>query len=213
MGLGDRLIKLAKKVPIDLGQENVNTVTKGKEIAFAMVPETPASERGKRTAVDVGCRSGHQTRQLEARGYHVTSIDIEKLFDQCIVVDANKTLPFEDKSFDVIWCSEVIEHLADAEFTVGEFRRVLKDGGVMYLTTPNSYFWLMRPLHWIGLPPSRLQRQDHTQFFNIAAIRKIFPNAELFGFFPYMIVKLQIRRMIGPLSPTFIIVDQKGSGS
>ena len=89
MGLGDRLIKLAKKVPIDLGQENVNTVTKGKEIAFAMVPETPASERGKRTAVDVGCRSGQQTRQLEARGYHVTSIAIEKLFDQCIVVDAD----------------------------------------------------------------------------------------------------------------------------
>lgn len=205
----DALIHLLKKIPLDLGQERMNQKTKGKEIALSLVPSVPAEERGKRTALDVGCRKGYQTILLEKRGYAVTPIDVEKVFERCIIVDANKKLPFKDNSYDLLWCSEVIEHLASPLFTVNEFRRILKPGGKMILTTPNSYFWLMKPLHWIGLSPRKLQRKDHTQFFHEKDIRRIFPNAAIYGFFPYMLIKVTIDKLLGPLTPTFVISERK----
>lgn len=207
----DTLILLLKKIPLDLGQERMNQKTKGKDIALSLVPSLPAEERGKRAALDVGCRKGYQTLLLEKMGYVVTPIDVEKVFERCIIVDANKKLPFKDTSFDLIWCSEVIEHLANPVFTANEFRRILKPGGKMILTTPNSYFWLMKPLHWIGLSPRKLQRKDHTQFFHEKDIRMIFPNADIYGFFPYMLVKVAIDKLLGPLTPTFVISERKPS--
>ncbi len=205
----DTLIRLLKKIPIDLGQERMNQKTKGKDIALSLVPSIHTEEHGKRTALDVGCRKGYQTILLEKRGYVVTPIDVEKVFERCIIVDANKKLPFKDNSYDLIWCSEVIEHLASPVFTAHEFHRILKPGGKMILTTPNSYFWLMKPLHWIGLSPRKLQRKDHTQFFHEKDIRLIFPHAVIYGFFPYMLVKVTIDKLLGPLTPTFVISERK----
>lgn len=203
------LLRLLKKIPIDLGQEHMNQTTQGKKIALSLVPRVPLFARGKRTALDVGCRKGFQTLLLEKQGYAVTSIDVDKSFERCIIVDANKKLPFKDNGFDLIWCSEVIEHLANPAFTANEFRRVLRPGGKMILTTPNSYFWLMKPFHWIGLSPRKLQRKDHTQFFHEKDIRRIFPQANIYGFFPYLIVKVTIDKLLGPLTPTFVIREQK----
>lgn len=209
MTLIEQVLRFLKKIPLDLGQENMNQTTTGKKIALSLVPLVPLHEKRKRTALDVGCRKGYQTRLLEKMGYAVTPIDVEKVFDRCVVVDANKKLPFADTSFDLIWCSEVIEHLAAPVFTVNEFRRILKPGGKMVLTTPNSYFWLMKPFHWVGLSPKKLQRKDHTQFFHEKDIRRIFPNAAIYGFFPYMLVKVTIDKLLGPLTPTFVISERK----
>jgi ubiquinone/menaquinone biosynthesis C-methylase UbiE len=46
-------------------------------------------------------------------------------------------LPFDDGSFDVVWSSEVIEHVADTARWLSEIRRVLVPRGRLLLTTPN----------------------------------------------------------------------------
>jgi ubiquinone/menaquinone biosynthesis C-methylase UbiE len=46
-------------------------------------------------------------------------------------------LPFEDGSFDVVWASEVIEHVADTARWLSEVRRVLVPRGRLLVTTPN----------------------------------------------------------------------------
>ena len=46
-------------------------------------------------------------------------------------------LPFEDGSFEVVWASEVIEHVADTARWLSEVRRVLRPRGRLLLTTPN----------------------------------------------------------------------------
>jgi SAM-dependent methyltransferase len=48
--------------------------------------------------------------------------------------------PFEAQSFDVIFAVEVVEHLNDTHLqaTLAEFRRLLRPGGTLCITTPNS---------------------------------------------------------------------------
>ena len=193
-----------KSLPIDLGQGNLRRTTKGKLITLDFVPDGAG-----RTALDVGCRGGAQSRWLEQRGYTVTAIDINRVYLHCQVVDVNNGLPFPEASFDLIWCSEVIEHLISPEAFVSECNRVLKSGGRLVLTTPNSAFWLYPLARLFGLTPKDLQNPGHLHFFSIADIKRLFPSGRLYGFFPYAIVKFRIPRLIGLLSPTFVVIHEK----
>lgn len=199
-------LDLAKRlVPLDLGQGGRRSVTKGKLIARDLVP--PPAAPGRR-ALDVGCREGEQSRWLEACGYAVTSIDLEKRCDRAEIVDADAPLPWADATFDLVWCSEVIEHLRDPAASIGEMRRVLAPGGAIVVTTPNSGAWFFRAAAAAGLRPSRLQNPAHRHFFTLADVRTLFPSAKLYGFFPYAIVKARIERGVGLLTPTFVVVER-----
>ena len=198
------MIGLAKKVPIDLGQGSVAETTEGKQIALRLVPDG-----ADRTALDIGCREGNQTRWLRQRGYEVTSIDVEKAFIDCQVVDVDQGLPFEDDSFDLIWCSEVLEHLEDPGASLAEMRRVTAPGGDIILTTPNSYAMLFKAIAVFGLTPEKIQRDDHKHFFDEADIRRLAPDADVYGYFPYIGPKKTITDRIGELSPTFVIHIRK----
>jgi SAM-dependent methyltransferase len=77
-----------------------------------------------------------------------TSSDIEPRDGVDIVADAHD-LPISDNEFDVILCTEVLEHLHTPEKAISEMLRVLKPGGKLILTTrfmfpmhdvPHDYF-------------------------------------------------------------------------
>jgi len=194
------MLDYLKKLPIDFGQGDLKFTTKGKLIALDLIK----NGLGK-TALDVGCREGVQTKWLEKKGYQVTPIDIKKVFRKCIIVDLNEKLLFNDESFDLIWCSEVIEHLNNPAFTMSELMRILKPEGEMILTTPNSYSWIFI----FGLLAKRMQRKDHKQFFGMKDIKNLFPKAEIYGYFPYFgKFRYKINKGIGILSPTFIIFSK-----
>lgn len=48
-----------------------------------------------------------------------------------------ENLPFTDNSFDLVTCTEVIEHLEHYRQTLREIHRVLRPGGTLVITTPN----------------------------------------------------------------------------
>lgn len=73
----------------------------------------------------------------------------------------HQKLPFDDDSFDLVTCTEVIEHLEQYRETLREAYRVIKTGGTIVLTTPNilnlksrmrylffGFFNLFGPLHF-----------------------------------------------------------------
>lgn len=73
----------------------------------------------------------------------------------------NDGLPYADQSFDLVTCTEVIEHLEHYRYTLREIYRILKPGGVLVLTTPNilnlksrirflifGFYNLFGPLHF-----------------------------------------------------------------
>lgn len=56
-----------------------------------------------------------------------------------VACDLNQPLPFEDKSFDTIVISEVLEHIANPEVIWKEMERILKPGGKILLSVPFFY--------------------------------------------------------------------------
>ncbi|MFL6595371.1 MAG: class I SAM-dependent methyltransferase [Chthoniobacterales bacterium] len=54
------------------------------------------------------------------------------------IVDLNtQPLPYPDASFDLVTCTEVIEHLEHFRSAIREIGRVLRPGGVFVISTPN----------------------------------------------------------------------------
>ena len=49
------------------------------------------------------------------------------------------SLPFDNDSFDLIVCSEVLEHLHEYNDAIKEIHRVLKPGGKFYASVPASW--------------------------------------------------------------------------
>ena len=195
------LIKTLKKLPLHFGQYEVRRTTKGKQIAFSF-----AGNGAGKAALDVGCRDGFWSDKLKAQGYAVTSVDVETDYPGALIVDANQQLPFAGSSFDLIWCSEVIEHLTNPEFTLSEFKRVLRPGGQLLLTTPNNAFWFFQMFERSGIGIATVQNEDHKQFFTYATMRALLPASEQWGFYPYLLVKRTARegKMASILSPTIV---------
>lgn len=54
------------------------------------------------------------------------------------VHDVAKTLPWNDGAVDIVYASEIVEHIPDAESFVAECGRVLPSGGHAIITTPNE---------------------------------------------------------------------------
>lgn len=60
------------------------------------------------------------------------------------------SIPVPDNSFDYILCTEVIEHVSEPIKAVEEMSRILKMGGVLFLTAPLGSFLHQEPHHYYG---------------------------------------------------------------
>lgn len=49
-----------------------------------------------------------------------------------------EALPFDDNTFDVVYCSHVLEHVKDEAQSLKEMKRVLKPGGVLVIGMPTA---------------------------------------------------------------------------
>jgi len=107
-----------------------------------------------RAALEIGCGDGFFSAALAERGCTVTGIDLsaEGIAKAQRRVPAAKflqhdlanPLPFADKVFEVIWCSEVLEHLFAPLSVLEQAYRVLRPGGRMLITVP--YHGLLKNL-------------------------------------------------------------------
>lgn len=60
------------------------------------------------------------------------------------------SIPVPDASFDVILCSEVLEHLPEPIKVISEFARILKSGGKIIITAPLGSGIHQQPYHFYG---------------------------------------------------------------
>jgi SAM-dependent methyltransferase len=87
-------------------------------------------------------------------------------------------LPLPDGSVDLVWCSEVIEHVADTAAWLSELRRVLAHGGRLLLTTP-AHGRLRLLVH--GVERYSDPQGDHLHLYTARSLRALL---EEFDFAP-----------------------------
>ena len=108
--------------------------------------------------LDLGCGTGRFTAPLARRfAARVIGLDLSKkmlalaartLGDSgaVLVQGAAETMPFSDRSFDVVFVSMVLHHIRSSRSAIDEVRRVIKPGGKLLIRTASretidSYLW------------------------------------------------------------------------
>jgi SAM-dependent methyltransferase len=115
---------------------------------FARICELVGEQLPARAFLDAGCGDGRYLAALRpALPERLAGVDISErilLTARASVPDAEfrqanlEALPFADGEFDLVLCSQVIEHVLDAPAAALELARVLQSGGVLVLSTDNA---------------------------------------------------------------------------
>ncbi len=123
--------------------------------------------------LDLGSGAGEFTAEVARQGAHdvigaeVAQAAIDRAREHHPGLDFrlipfDGPLPFEDSAFDLVWASEVIEHVADTARWLSEVRRVLGPGGRLLVTTPSH--GRLRLL-WHGIEPLSEPLGDHLHLY------------------------------------------------
>ena len=117
-----------------LGEREVVTL-------LAMLSEDTASNyfAGK-SIVDLGCGDQYIRKSLVAKGALYRGLDI----NECDL--EKETFPIKDHSVDIAISLALLEHLTDPGNFLAEVNRILKPGGLLWLSTPDieacgAKFW------------------------------------------------------------------------
>jgi ubiquinone/menaquinone biosynthesis C-methylase UbiE len=124
----------------------------------------------KNNTLEVGCGSSPYVNYFPNR----IGLDIRKTTNVNIVGDAH-FLPFKDENFDVILCTEVLEHLKDPKKAINEMKRILKSGGKLILTARFIF-----PVHGALNDYSRLTKSGLFYLLNDWKIEEIVEESNIF---------------------------------
>ena len=110
--------------------------------------------------LDIGCGFGESLAYHQARGCEVYGVEadtnikrVAEKFGFNVHVGVFEPDLYEENFFDYITMDQVIEHVIDPIETLSGIARVLKPGGRLVMTTPNSNGWGVRAfgdkwIHW-----------------------------------------------------------------
>jgi len=97
--------------------------------------------------------------------------------DQCTVNDFNFDQVDIGTKYDAIFAFDIFEHIQNGLFFMYQMKRLLKDGGSIYVNVPENSYWLWARKHyfemrrkrfekWIVIPLGmKIVRQKHIIFF------------------------------------------------
>jgi ubiquinone/menaquinone biosynthesis C-methylase UbiE len=140
---------------------------------FAQVWKNPSIESyylvnrwstlGERNFLDLGCGLGRHSVLFAKNNFNVSCFDISEdavnrtkkwCMEENLTCDYKVgdmlNLPYEDNSFDCIYCRNVVSHTdtSGMKVIVNELKRVLKKGGECYLTLCSKDSWGFRQESW-----------------------------------------------------------------
>lgn len=160
--------------------------------------------------LDFGCGKGQMVSHLKRIGFPMTfgTDPSPKLLNSSqdtfsLKVMENGKIPFEDSSFDLVFCSGVLHHInwMQIPMALGEIRRVLKNQGIFLYAEPRKtwmrsvgHILIMSPLNVISSNARALSDCLHAEWPTYdpwlrKQHREFLPMCESFGFKPITIVQ------------------------
>jgi 2-polyprenyl-3-methyl-5-hydroxy-6-metoxy-1,4-benzoquinol methylase len=148
--------------------------------------------------LDIGCGEGHFAEILVRAGAEVVACDVaEEPLRRARathpgldlrLVEADRSLPFEDAGFDIVWAGDTIEHVLDTAPWFSEVRRVLASGGLILLSTPDHGLLarLRLALSERAFAAHFDPRSDHVRFYTSRTIAELLND---FGFAEVTVVR------------------------
>src|SRR5207245_7899365 len=154
---------------------------------------------------DLGASRGVLSALLARKVAHVTSVDFERPADAgeaeaiALDLDADFDRRLGTRRYDFVRALDVIEHLDKPEEGVRKIAEILKPGGILYASTGNIAYVVMRLSLFFGqfnYGKRGILDLTHTRLFTIYSFKKLLVNGgfvikEVHGFGP------PIRDMIG----------------
>jgi ubiquinone/menaquinone biosynthesis C-methylase UbiE len=134
--------------------------------------------------LDAACGKGELGGALEKAGHQVFCMDkYDSPYNmhQSVKADLNDFLPYKNKQFDFVICSESLQYLENHEKLFREFRRVLKAGGSLIISFPNiltvfSRLYFVRRGYFQHFKPFRTKQNKEWDHFiyNIPSFVEVF---------------------------------------
>ena len=169
----------------DYQRRNAGHIDRGEAWGVWQIPEAELGILGDVAGKDVlelGCGAAQWSIALARRGARCTGLDLsERQLEHAraagaefpLVSASAEALPFEDESFDVVFCDWGATTFTDPRRTVPEVARVLRPGGLFAFSGGTALEWvcydersqrperaLRRP--WFGM--HRRDTGDHVEF-------------------------------------------------
>lgn len=167
--------------------ENINRNYKlkiGKTSLHSYILTLPWEKKEK--IVDLGANDGLLSQKIAEKGSFVTAVDInipENVPDiKTIKLDLNENFEFlsENYPFDKIIALDIIEHLNSPEIAAKKIHRILKSNGILYASTANIGYVIMRLTHligWFNYGKKGILDQTHHRLFTIHSFRRLLRNS------------------------------------
>lgn len=106
--------------------------------------------------LDVGSGEGGLVIALNLKSVNAYGIDLGKenieisnlraqrnsIHSSLFSISDAARLPFADSTFDIVISNKVLEHIKEQQIAIKEISRVLKGGGIFYLSVPNKWFFI-----------------------------------------------------------------------
>ena len=128
--------------------------------------------------IDVGCGDGFFLETAKKRGWNVfgteyTDTAVAICRKKGIEMQQGKLNPnqYADGFFDVVASFEVLEHINNPNEELGYFSKILRNGGAVYLTTPN-FNSLSRYL--LGNQWSIIEYPEHLSYYTRKTLKSLF---------------------------------------
>ena len=146
--------------------------------------------KNKLKILDVGCARGYLSGALKKLGENticgielseIAAKEAEKYLDEVIIGNIEEIdLPYPTGYFDVIICSNILEHLFDPKNTLIKLKRYLNKDGVLLVILPNVAHYTVR----LALLRGKWEYQDtgildvgHIRFFTKKSAVRMFKEA------------------------------------
>lgn len=114
----------------------------------SILPEIKRDKPGRCNVLEIGAGAGWQSKKLAENGYFVEAIDVDSSgysMDRVwpVINYDGKHIPFPDEYFDIVFSSNVLEHIPYVIAFQDEINRVLKTDGICVHVVPsgNWRFW------------------------------------------------------------------------